>query len=67
MINKIRDTIKTVKIYLKSQRKPVEFTVDKKSQADELFDKIESTISVVRFGCFIFSMNDFLFAIYEEK
>ena len=67
MIEKIKEPVKTVKIYLKSQRRPIDLIVDKKAQAEELFNKIESEKSTVRFGNFIFNMGDFLCAIYEEK
>lgn len=56
-----------IKVYLKSQKKPLKLIVDKKDQIDEFFDKIQTEINLVRFGNFIFDKLDFLCAIWEKK
>lgn len=55
-----------IKIYLKSQKRPIQIIVDKKEQADAFFDKIQANVPIVKFGNFVFNMNDFMCAIYEE-
>lgn len=74
MFKKIKKPRKIVKIYLKSQKKPVILEVDKKELADEIFNKLDDInnrefdkIYIIRLSNFMFDCRDFMCAIYEEN
>ena len=57
----------TIKIFLKSKRKPLELVVDDVEQAKEFFALFENENRYVRYGNFIFDKDDFRCAIYTVK
>lgn len=56
-----------IKIYLKSQRKPIKLIVDSVEQATKFMALFENDNKYVRYGNFIFDKDDFNCAIYNVK
>ena len=55
---------KTLKIYLRNQRKPIQIVM-KKEQANDFFTKVETEVQIIKIGNFVFNKTDFVCAIYE--
>ena len=56
-----------IKIYLKSQKKPIKLIVDSVEQATKFMALFENDNKYVRYGNFIFDKDDFNCAIYNVK
>ena len=57
----------TIKIYLKSHRRPLIVVVENVEKAKQFFALFENDNKYVRCGNFIFDKTDFQCAIYEVK
>lgn len=61
---KNKEPVKTVKVYLKSQRKPMLFDVSNTSIIDDFYSNL-MTHDVIKFGPVIFRREEFLYAVIE--
>lgn len=54
------------KIYLKSRKKPIEFVLSSNAKLNELLEGLNNK-KVVKLGPIMFSSDEFLYAISDEK